>query len=658
MARLLSVLDINDRKGPALPPRPRYYDLRLVRNVKQVQAELLRPHRPPIDIFLIDINMDRNAHPDGLDWGAFPRYGPILALPFTFGVHWPMTFAAYSSWWGHDAVKKDGALAVALSLIMSAASRKQVSLEEVRDHLGKISADAPSREDPTVALRTAVSQLRKSITDDADIGLRDIVATREKLNGLRNGNGVAALDALFNARLAVGIYFRGGSNWLGKDIQLESLFMDVLDFGAKWNIATLELIDTNLRQWEARSEDFAVVRGAMEFFREARSPRDIQAAWGSADLETRRLIILFAWIRACARHEPGLQSVRSALGLAHLPDAADGYRTRCDDAKLPELVEDSDVELTQRDWAFCRYYAHTLDSAGRGPRPSWMVDPDTPRGNRAWDRLMEMASLFSGEDDGCVCDTMRRANISSNTTRRYRFAHKGVCDSCRYDQNRQCIVREEEDLRLAHLFSVHTDGRGTDDWSGTAEWKRCMFRKLCGRFRQSVFECIKMSVHSSYCSLETPSLAAILTLMSMLPGRISIEFVDYKLDLRANLAGLPQSWLRSLGGIVALARCDLKHTSPNSASHEWIRVELIDGAIRFLTGNALGGRYSDICCKAADPSRSSDRARQLRDVYMVSESQYDQIGPGVTIDKVSISETPAGLEIQWSGARTRSCTIF
>ena len=679
MARLLSVLDINDREDSSLQPNPLYHDTRTIRDAYGVQEELLTSDPQPVDIFLIDVNMDTNDHPGGLNWGDFPRYGPILALPFTFRARRPVTFAPYSSYWAHDAVRTDGALVVALSLLMSATDRKKVELADVQKHLGTLDPKSPILTEPLAALHSAVRKLRDCITNDDNLRLRDIVATRAKLQGLKPAGRGPKLDALLGAELTVGMYLRHEPNWTAKDILLHSLFMDVLDFGGTWNSAAFDAIDETLATWERKSEDFTVVQSAIVFLERAgraavlqeqpRNEGDVPnapMAWNTVDPETQRLIILFAWIAAYARGEPELHSVCRTLGL---PDDAQGaaYRKACCSARLPEVrAETVDVGLDQRDWDFCRYdqrdwdfcryYARTVDPAGHHPRPPWMVDPDGPRGDRAWDRLMEMEPLFLDEDSGCVCNTRKTHTIR---TRCYRKAHLGVCNSCCTEDD----AIKEENLRLAHLYCVGVGPQKQDDWGDTERWKRDALRKCLRASHSTVFECIKMSVHREYCSLQSPSLAAIVMLMSMLAGRVTFTLGCGCLDLKTRIEGLSKGWRRSIGGIVALAEQDPKHTKAGPASRQSIEMKLVGDKMWFLTSNGLGGKYREILQSAASTGRSN-RARQFRDVYMTSESEHRNKGPGKAPDPVTIEETrgdngtPSGLAISWNGILKRDNRPF
>ncbi len=670
MSRLLSVLDINDRPTAALGENSRFYDLRTLRTVDEVQTELLKPEPPSIDIFLVDINMDANhQRPDGFDWGAFPRYGPILALPFTFSTQKPVAFAPYSSYWGDIAVRGDGHLAVALSLLMTATDRRTHPLPDVQRYLAGSSPDQSDlSRDPSDVLCAAVRKLRSDIATDDDIRLRDIVATREKLHEYKSQSRFPDVDELLSEKLTVAMYLRRQSHWSEKDICLESLFMDVHRFGRRWNFDILTEIDNELAAWQHKSEDFTLVHNAIAFLappaRVSHPPAfgrpDTQgtvrphANWESHDVDTRKLVILFAWIQAFACHSGTQLDVFSLLRLVTSSSPADVYGRWCNDAGLSQVDQDTDdVGLDPRHWDYCRYFARTVDPSGDAERPHWMIDPDTPRGNIMWDRLMEMSRLFLDEDSCCVCATRRRAVLPSNGRRIYRHAHVASCHNCELDAALRQTVDDEVNRRMAHLFGVRTDAVGLDAWNDVTAGKRNAFRQLCGTSNHSVFEWLKSAVRMTDSSLDVPSVASLLTIMSMLPGSVFVD-LDDTLEAHTRIQGLQPDWRRSIGGIVQLAACDLKHTSGNDVGRQSVRVALEQDGMSFLTYNGLGGQYRKIRDRAARNSEStSNRVRQLRDVYMLSPTEYGRLADDDPVNGVAINEMDGGLRIVWHGVHRR-----
>ena len=239
--RKLSVININDDPVAAkefkdFATKSDSVTVHTICSEHDVQKLLLAP-LPVVDIYLVDINMERNFDDEneGLWWAPEGEgkgkalYGPLLALPFLQGSA-VARFVPYSFHLKSSVVQDNGFVVVALSLLMSHVDRKPYSLAEVRQRLKAMGSRPAATDAMDKGLEDLRARLKKGI-HAGDIACVDGVATRERLADLKRhckeSSGSCRFEDGQGAVSFTYVHTHGK-----EDIRLDSLFADRLDFSA------------------------------------------------------------------------------------------------------------------------------------------------------------------------------------------------------------------------------------------------------------------------------------------------------------------------------------------------------------------------------------------------------------------------------------------
>ncbi len=261
IARLLHVLLIDDQQRFDIRQYEPFLHVMQIVDPLDVASFLvsddLPSDRPPVDLFLIDVNMALNARSHGdLNWGmkdtSVVPYGPILALPFLNSSR-VSQFVPYSEKWSHEEVSTNGYVALALSLILSVTDGVALPMLDV---WRKIKSEGLKL--PRDALTRGLQDFRKRLTllsRQGIIQFRGIAETRTMLSQVLD-EGCTDSQRLSSLEVA----------WTTDDLQdvrihLKSIFADRFSFNLKHDDVTLARVlaeiskDAALLGWEKRSVD-------------------------------------------------------------------------------------------------------------------------------------------------------------------------------------------------------------------------------------------------------------------------------------------------------------------------------------------------------------------------------------------------------------------
>lgn len=439
--RRLGVLNVNDDPQAELPTSE-YGEFLDIHNVNSVEAvhELLHEHLArSVDLFLIDIDMEKSFIPEGLIWGtpAFRPYGPLLALPFIGQSS--AVFTPYSGFWGNVAVTDNGFVRVALSLLLTQIHGEPFSLEDVGRYIAKSLAPRDVNDGTTslvqeagIALETALGQYRKRLTDDNRIQLVDIDRTYSRLAEIDEA-AVAAnawpLSVPFaDSAGVVDVDVRFGATRRER-IQLSSLFADVLSFRPPDSPEVLAPIYEKLREWKAKSVTVlgetlyeSVVRGVL-----ARCAKGVAVEKAVEECEfvraggnryqVRRMAMALAWTEAWhqeyqSRPQQRTALVHELLGLRRarkgrarksaLGSERSATSPRAKSAKSKKSRDDSSNRYKRLLGKVLKKAVAIIDEPFRAPL------------RRKYDNVAEAYGLNSLEDPGCLsfqekCDCQRYA---------------------------------------------------------------------------------------------------------------------------------------------------------------------------------------------------------------------------------------------------------
>lgn len=363
MARRIRVVNIDDRNQLDKDRYAPFVDLLPIESelgAQELLAEIVAPTSPPIDIFLVDIDMSANwqYHVKGLYWGpdaegtatSLRPYGPMLAVPFLMSGA-EMIFVPYSNWWGSPAVYENGFVLLSCAFIFSRVYGGVWTLEDTQDYIRNQVAEATANvsdqtpdgeagpdayagtktvsadegpgepdersllQDPEKALRTGLCRLRKQLGDSGSIQFVNVEATCRKMEALDDASldhGVPLCDPDTGDPISI--------EWVSarrsESVEISSLYGDVLDFRTQVDHKTICGIAKILqREILPRSiENIGTIYDmAKQALRECtiegqpsrRLDKVLETMKKSADTRLsadqwqllKRLAVLFAWVR-------------------------------------------------------------------------------------------------------------------------------------------------------------------------------------------------------------------------------------------------------------------------------------------------------------------------------------------------------------------------
>ncbi len=254
--RKLKVIQIEDNPENHLEPSLYEDHVDLLRPAAEVEAlskQILEHNHGMPDIILADVDMGMVLDPTvkEFEWGAAKKvpYGPMLALPFLRGAR-VRAFEAYSSLWGTDEIVNNGFVALSVAMLLAAGRGEPVGLNEAREHIAN-TEHLPS--EPNRALKRALAQYRRLLQSragrDGDIEIVDVRDVVDRLYLIEDKAGKKPLQLPFEddeGTLSVIIEQEGKTD----EIELTSLFADILDFDTIIEPKRLEKIHQELSAWE------------------------------------------------------------------------------------------------------------------------------------------------------------------------------------------------------------------------------------------------------------------------------------------------------------------------------------------------------------------------------------------------------------------------
>ena len=402
--RPIRVLNINDEETGRLRESSLYQvaNATCVRDVE----ELILDDKRPIDVFLVDVNMDKanGGHPEGLAWGDPDSrpYGPLLVLPFLHCAQNPASFVPYSHYWGTTAVSTNGYLVVALALLLSAVRQKFVPLANALKYMEDAAEDGKRPVgDPLTALQQGVKSLRKQIAEDDHIKVFDIDDLCSQVNAWQPPVPVPFL-AGDGSPLAVSM----GNGLSYQSVELCSLFLDVLDGVKDANASHIEIIRKELTVWQRKSTALGLYRRAIAGLRaiehsteaieqESRGRRvkkrdslkkqkelvDIRCL----DKDCRRLAFLLAWVELSCENQgssgPAARTIsadarHTKAGVKYTSNPTQIYKRVCTSVRCTADGPGAEWHLTPGEKYACQIYADNelkWKNTGSNPWPDWMT---------------------------------------------------------------------------------------------------------------------------------------------------------------------------------------------------------------------------------------------------------------------------------------------
>lgn len=275
----------------------------------------------PVDILLLDVNMEKDASKKGWNWctnSNVAPYGPLLTLPY-FNAASHTQFSPYSEFWQHADVRENGYVLLCLAFLYSSIRRKPTSLKLV--HRLVSSTDSPKI--PKEALSRALVGLRRHLKNAANRGeiqLLDTSSAKQSLEDLK----FALEDTQLTPQTSE--FVKTSIDWVNRDgdiesVALTSLFADKFDYHCPPR--TTEALDgvlNELNEWPAQK----IRAWDVDYLRECATsilikcanfegegnvlPNEVKKSPFVAEAQgdyylLMRTVLLFAWVVAWWRRE-------------------------------------------------------------------------------------------------------------------------------------------------------------------------------------------------------------------------------------------------------------------------------------------------------------------------------------------------------------------
>jgi len=253
-------------------------------------------------------------------------------------------FVPYSSYWNTPDVINNGYVCVALALVFAAIDGKHVTIEQARDRISYhtvqgqvVPLDASGQSmlnEARTALKNGLKLYRSRLLNSKAFKFIDVDRTMSRLDALEateiDADAQSELVLLADDSGPLCLTLINGRSRLMEQIELSSLFGDLLDFGRTHFRDCLGLIGNELSAFERKSE---TVRGgqqatfqlACESLAECRTDRHLRDVIDDLANEkgqivdwdfVRRLAVEFAWVGAWhARKQRDTEFVHKKLGL-------------------------------------------------------------------------------------------------------------------------------------------------------------------------------------------------------------------------------------------------------------------------------------------------------------------------------------------------------